>query len=330
MPAKPRKIVRKPDAAAPSLTATARGTLAVIGLGNWGTALAHAALRLRPENGLTLREVVVRTRPAAASLRGSQTRSGLPIRTPTRTWNEAALDAEFLWLCVPDDAIEAACAELVGRKADLRGQIVLHASGARESALLRPALEAGARIASVHPVMSFPTRAAVPLQGLLYGVETADATARRRLFAMLRTLGGDPFAIAPGSKHLYHAAGTLASPLLVSAFTAAAETARLAGIAPAAAAKMAAVLAGATLQNIEQRGAAQSFSGPFARGDAGTIKLHLQALAAHPVLAGVYRALALQALEALPVRERESIAALLRAPQKKSQRRRVNAGAQSL
>jgi len=300
--------------------ATARGTLAVIGLGNWGTALAHAAARLRPEHGLTLREVVVRRGESSTS------RNRLPIRI----WNEAALDAEFLWLCVPDDAIESACAELVRRKPDLRGQVVLHASGARESALLLPARQAGARIASVHPVMSFPTRAAVPLQGLLYGVETADATAHRRLFAMLRTLGGDPFAIAPGSKHLYHAAGTLASPLLVSAFTAAAETARLAGLAPAAAAKMAAVLAGATLANIQHRGAAQSFSGPFARGDAGTIKLHLEALAAHPVLDRVYRALALQALEALPVRERQSIAALLRAPQKKSQRRRVNAGAQSL
>jgi predicted short-subunit dehydrogenase-like oxidoreductase (DUF2520 family) len=297
-----------------------RGGVAVIGLGNWGTALAHALAGARPGAGIALREIVVR------KAHPFKKRGQLPVKT----WEAAALDAEFVWLCVPDDAIEAACAELVRRKPDLRGQIVLHASGARESALLLAARQAGARIASVHPVMSFPAREAVPLQGVLYGVETADATARRRLFAMLRALGGDPFAIAPGSKHLYHAAGTLASPLLVSACTAAAETARLAGLAPAAAAKMAAVLAGATLANIGQRGAAQSFSGPFARGDAGTIKLHLEALAAHPVLDRVYRALALQALEALPVRQRESIAALLRAPQKKSKRRRVNAGAQPL
>jgi predicted short-subunit dehydrogenase-like oxidoreductase (DUF2520 family) len=319
MPVSTRKTVTK-SARRP---AGVRGSVTVIGLGNWGFALAHALASAKPAAGLVLREVVVRSKP-----RG---RSPLPIKT----WDESALDAEFLWLCVPDDAIAATCAELVRRRAGvgehgLSGQIVLHASGARESALLAAAQQAGARIASVHPVMSFPRRESVPLTGVLYGVETADGACRRRLFQMLRSLDGEPFAIAPGAKHLYHAAGTLASPLLVSAFTAAAETARLAGLAPAAAAKMTAVLGTATLGNIQKHGAAGSFSGPFARGDAGTIKLHLEALAAHPVLAGVYRALALQALDALPVRERESIAALLRAPQKKLKRRRVNAGAQSL
>jgi predicted short-subunit dehydrogenase-like oxidoreductase (DUF2520 family) len=318
MPPPARKSAEK----APRRGPVVRGGVAVIGLGNWGTALAHALAKANPKAGITLREIVVRKTPATKK-RG---------QLPGKTWEAAALDAEFLWLCVPDDALESACAELVRRKPDLRGQMVLHSSGARESALLAEAQRAGARIASVHPVMSFPRREAVPLKGVLYGVETADAVARRRLLAMLRGLGGDPFAIAPGSKHLYHAAGTMASPLMVSAFTAAVQTARLAGLRPATAAKMAAVLAGATLANVERRGAAHSFSGPFARGDAGTIKLHLEALAAHPVLAGVYRALALAALDpsaGLPVREHETIAAMLRAPQK-SQRRRVNAGAQSL
>ncbi len=318
MPARTRKT----GETLPRRPAVVRGSVTVIGLGNWGTALAHTLAKTKPEVKITLREVVVR-----AKLRG---RSPLPLKT----WAEAALDAEFLWLCVPDDAIEAVCAELVRRKPDLRGQTVLHASGARASVLLAEAQKAGARIASVHPVMSFPRREAVPLAGVMYGVETAEAACRRRVFQMLRWLGGEPFAIAPGAKHLYHAAGTMASPLMVSAFTAAAQAARLAGLAPAVAAKMAAVLAGATLANIQRQGAPGSFSGPFARGDAGTIKLHLQALAEHPVLAGVYRALALQAAEALPVREREAIRALLEEPlpdaPQKSRRRRPNAGAKPL
>jgi len=70
-------------------------------------------------------------------------------------------------------------------------------------------------------------------------------------------------------------------------------------------------LAEPTLRNVAARGVEGSFSGPFARGDAGTIHLHLQALRAHPILAGVYRALAAEALAALPVRNREALAGVL-------------------
>lgn len=316
-------------------------SVAVIGAGNWGTALACAVARVGAERGLVLREVVVRD-PVAGRAVCKHLQSKQNPRLVV-DWDEARLDAEFLWICVPDDAIKSVCSQLVARRRSqlgagksglaqvragqssrvLFGQIVLHASGACESALLAEAQKAGAQIASVHPVMSFPRREPVSLDGLLYGVETASTGCRRRLSGLLRKLGGEPFSVATGSKYLYHAAGTLASPLLLSTFAAAIEAAQLAGLGKAQAARVVGRLAAATLFNAQSKGVATSLSGPLARGDAGTIGLHLQALREHPPLEEVYRALTAYALEHLPVRRAKEIAERLeetiksRQPQKR-------------
>jgi predicted short-subunit dehydrogenase-like oxidoreductase (DUF2520 family) len=109
------------------------------------------------------------------------------------------------------------------------------------------------------------------------------------------------------TKALYHAAGSFASPLLVSAITAATETAELAGLDAKTATVWARALVEATVANVFARGAERSFSGPFARGDAATIDLHLRALAEHPILADVYRSLARHAIATLPVKNRRAL-----------------------
>jgi predicted short-subunit dehydrogenase-like oxidoreductase (DUF2520 family) len=184
---------------------------------------------------------------------------------------------------------------------------VVHSSGVLGAEVLGPVRRAGAKIAAVHPVMSFPTRKVVPLKGVMFGVETQDAAVRRELNALVRRLGGVPFAVKADKKALYHAAGIFASPLLVAELTAAMETARLAGLDETTAAKWVRALAEATTRNVFARGPERSFSGPFARGDAGTIRLHLQALEEHPHLADVYRALARRAMAALPVKNRRAL-----------------------
>jgi len=279
--------------------ARARKTdVCIIGLGNWGTALAAAVTRA----DIPLREIVVRRRRRA--------------QPSALTWSGAKLDARVLWLCVPDSAIAVAAAEIVRRRADLRGQVVVHSSGALTVDVLDSARRAGAAIASVHPAMTFPTRRAVPLDGVLFGVEAPDPSVRRTLDSLVRRLGGKPFNISSRNKAFYHAAGTLSSPLLVSELTAAIAAARLAGLDRRNALRWVESLAIATLRNVFARGPARSFSGPFARGDAGTIELHLQALQEHPMLADVYRSLAVHALESLPVQNRRALALALRTSRK--------------
>ena len=280
--------------------------ISLIGAGNWGTSLAAALAGA----GLALREIVVRRRKRG---QGSAV-----------LWSEATLDARILWLCVPDSAISEVAAEIVRRRPHLRGQIVVHSSGALTVEALGPARRAGAAVASVHPAMTFPTRHPVTLEGVLFGIEAADATARRTLHALVRKVGGKPFNITAKNKALYHAAGTLASPLLVAELTAAIETARLAGLAPRDALRWVESLAMATSRNVFSRGPGRSFSGPFARGDAGTIQLHLQALQKHPILAELYRSLAAWAVEWLPVQNRHKLEQVLTPPvkQESKQKRR--------
>ena len=261
-------------------------SVSIIGPGNWGSSLVHAL----GVAGVPLDEVID---PA--------------------TLNRARLEAGILWLCVPDAAIAPVTRRVVRRvaKRGLKGQLVVHSSGALNAEVLQAAAKVGASVASVHPLMSFPTRTPVSLQGVPFGVE-ADAASRRILYALVRRIGGRPFLIKGDSKALYHAVGMLSSPLLVSHLVAAQEAATLAGFSSRQARRLIEPIARATLDNVFLRGAGKSFSGPIARGDVQTIRLHLQALKVHPMLADVYRSLALYALESLPARARQTQRRLLR------------------
>ncbi|HEY4048764.1 MAG TPA: Rossmann-like and DUF2520 domain-containing protein [Acidobacteriaceae bacterium] len=276
-------------------------SVAVIGAGNWGTSLVHGLHKA----GFPLSEIV-----------GSRSRSVLemPSAIPVIKLNRAVLDASVLWLCVPDSAIEEVTRRIVQRTAkrpaQLKGQIVVHSSGALNASVLDAAARAGASIASVHPVMTFPTRAPVQLSGVPFGIE-ADASARPKLNAIVRRLGGVPFALSSSGKALYHVVGMLASPFLVSLVMAAQQTAELAGLSSVQAKRVIEPIVRATLANVFSKGKMNSFSGPIARGDLASIQLHLQALLPHPIVAEVYRSLALYALGALPARNSAAIRQVL-------------------
>jgi predicted short-subunit dehydrogenase-like oxidoreductase (DUF2520 family) len=259
---------------------SARCGVAVIGLGNWGSSLAAAL----DACGLLAERVHARRR-------GSRVR----------------LDARVLWLCVPDGAIAKTAEWLVGQCRDLHGQVVVHSSGALDRRVLAVAERAGARTASVHPMMSFPTRRVVALKGTRFGVEAAHAATRKELFALLRRLGGRPFAVDGRGKAMYHAGAMFGSPLLVATLAAGVRAMREAGIAEAEALALLGPMAAATVANVQKRGLARSFSGPLARGDAATVKLHREALQEHPLVAHVYDSLARLAAEDLPSADRPAI-----------------------
>jgi predicted short-subunit dehydrogenase-like oxidoreductase (DUF2520 family) len=277
--------------------------VSIIGLGNWGSSLARA-LSIA---GVGLHEIIVpRVRSAVGYPEWART-------LPVTTLDHARLDADVLWLCVPDAAIVRVIRRLLKQvgKRGFKGQIVAHSSGALTAQVLDAAAHAGASVASVHPMMSFPTRTPVPLQGVPFGVE-ADAASRRILNAIVRRIGGRPFAIKPASKTFYHLAGMLSSPMLVSHLAAAQEAAVQAGFSTLQSRQLIEPIARATLDNFFLRGVGKSFSGPIARGDVQTIRLHLQALQPHPILADVYRSLASYAVKSLPASGRKQLRASLR------------------
>jgi len=91
---------------------TRRGA-AVIGLGNWGSSLAAALAGA----GLLLERVHTR-----------------------RRMSRSKLDAQVLWLCVPDAAIATTAEWLAAQRGDLSGQIVVHSSGALDRGVLAATL----------------------------------------------------------------------------------------------------------------------------------------------------------------------------------------------
>lgn len=274
----------------------------LIGLGNWGTALAHALANA----GIPVREIVVRKGSASAK------QTAEAVSAELTTWKHARFDAPVLWFCTPDAQIQPISEALAVRKSTaLRGVKVLHSSGVLSSAVLQAVANHGASIASVHPMMSFPQRAIVPLHNVPFGVE-GDAPAVRTATAWIRKMGGDTFHISTGQKALYHAFGTFSSPLLVAFLTAARTTGLRAGLSTREIDRRMRPIVERSVRNFFEHGADRSFSGPIARGDVATIHLHLAALEKHPKLERVYKSVAEYALDALPAKKRRQLRQALR------------------
>ena len=228
--------------------------------------------------------------------------------TPTTTittLSAARLDADLIWLCVPDAVLPEVSASIASRRS-LHSQVVIHSSGVLGTSVLQPARDSGALIGSVHPLMTFPTRTPIPLIGVHFAIE-AGAVLERRLTKLVQLLGGLPFSVTSRGKPLYHAAAVMASPLLVSLATATLSIAVASGLTEKQALVLLEPIMKASIHNFFKDGTASSFSGPFARGDAETVSLHLAALKEHPFQQQVYRALADYALQALPAKNRQEL-----------------------
>ncbi len=223
------------------------------------------------------------------------------------------LDSDIVWITVPDDAI-ADTASVLARAQDWKGRIVFHSSGALTSDELAPLRAQGARVASVHPMMTFVRDAVPQFAGVAFAVE-GDAVAVRAARAIVDHLGGTAFSIRKERKVLYHAFGSFASPLVVALMSSLEQVARAAGIRRQDIKPMMVPLLRQTLRNYLKHDAAAAFSGPLVRGDVATVRKHLAELNGLPEAREVYVALAKAALKNLPAKNRT---ALLRTIKKSS------------
>ncbi|HVO61753.1 MAG TPA: Rossmann-like and DUF2520 domain-containing protein [Terriglobales bacterium] len=286
----------------------AKPRVTIVGPGNLGTALA---LSLR-KAGYTIEEIVARNdagslaraRKVAALLSGRR-RGGPPVCS-IRT---AALKSELVWLCMPDREISAA-AQSLASKANWRGKIALHCSGALSSLELAALKAKGAGVASVHPLMTFVRNVRPSLRGVPFALEgdrIAAAAARR----IVRDLGGEAFSLSKQYKPAYHAWGGFTSPLLVALLVAGEQVAAQAGIGRALARRRMVKIVHQTIENYFARGPAGAFSGPIVRGDIATVQKHLKTLSQIPDARQVYLALARSALKYLPGKNKRELSRVL-------------------
>jgi len=229
---------------------------------------------------------------------------------------QVKIDAEVVWLCVPDGAI-AEVAQLLARKTDWKGRIALHSSGALSSDELAALRRRGAAVASVHPMMTFVAGAlqagsGPALAGVPFAIE-GDAAALRTSKRLVKDLGGKAYAIRPQDKAAYHAWGTFASPLLTALLATTEQVAAAAGVQRREAKRRMLPILRQTLANYAAFDAGRSFSGPIIRGDAETIRRHLRVLREVPAAREVYAALAKAAVRYLPGKNKRVVQGLLKA-----------------
>jgi predicted short-subunit dehydrogenase-like oxidoreductase (DUF2520 family) len=261
----------------------------VIGAGRLGTALAFALTR----RGWELEASADRD-PAAAR----ETRRIVGRGVATTNLRRAVRGSTMIFLCVPDDAVEAVAHQLAASAADWIGRTVFHTSGLLPAAALEALRRRGAHVASLHPVQSFPKKKGLArlFRGIAWTVE-GDREAVRTGMEVARRLGGRGFQIRAEAKPLYHAACSLASNALVALEAAAAELLARAGMARGNASVVLWPLVEGTLQNVKKLGWEKALTGPVARGDGRTVRRHLEALRSRPLEDAIYRALAGKALE---------------------------------
>jgi predicted short-subunit dehydrogenase-like oxidoreductase (DUF2520 family) len=235
--------------------------------------------------------------------------AGYPVKTLTRKSRRVSQPgAQVMWVCVPDAEI-AHVADTFSRF-EWRGRYAFHSSGVLSSDALNPLRKAGARVASVHPLMTFVKGSEPELSGVPFAIE-GDGSAVRVARSMVHDLGGQAVTIKKQYKVAYHAFATMICPLLVSLLAASEKAAALAGMSAAESRRRMMPIIGQTLRNYGKLGPSAAFSGPIVRGDVETMRAHLNVLAKIPVAKNAYAALARTALDLLPNRNRRQVARLL-------------------
>lgn len=173
--------------------------------------------------------------------------------------------------------------------------VVLHTSGALGSEALRPLAQRGCPVGSLHPLAAVadPLSGADRLRGAWFAAE-GDPGAVEAARGVVEAAGGRLLEINPAGKPLYHAAAVLASNYLVALFAAAERLLAASGAPPAEGRAALLELARGALANLEGADTAAALTGPVSRGDAETVRRHLDRLS--PPDAALYSTLGREAL----------------------------------
>lgn len=245
--------------------------IVIIGAGKVGTAVGHVL----EQSGLKVAAVAARTH-------GSLTRAQSYINGHTTTdIAEATKMGSIILITTPDDQIGPVCDELASRGAFDVDDCVFHMSGALSISVLDSARAEGAKTGSIHPMQTFADvpGAITNLPGSVFGV-TAESEALAVAEDIVGALGGEVVLVADEDKAIYHAGAVAVCNYLVTLVAYAQELYASIGIPREVAIKAFMPLLHGSLDNVKRRGPIDALTGPIARGDTGTVRRHLDALAA--------------------------------------------------
>ncbi|MBA3744003.1 DUF2520 domain-containing protein [Sporichthya sp.] len=259
----------------------ARLKVGVIGAGRVGAVLG-AALQQAGHRVVAASGVSARSSERAADLL-----DGIDLTDPF----DVAGRADLLLVAVPDDALEPLITGLSEARAVPAGTLVAHTSGRYGADVLTPLTRIGALPLALHPVMTFTgTRVDLArLAGCCFGV-TAPEPLRPVAEALVVEMGSEPQWVEEDKRALYHAALANGANHLVTLVAQSGALLAKAGVENPS--RLLGPLLGAALDNALRSGDL-ALTGPVARGDAATVAVHIQQIAAvSPEAAAAYVAMA--------------------------------------
>ena len=251
----------------PTSARPARLRVGVVGAGRVGAVLGAALARAG-------HDVVAASAVSQASRdRAEALLPGVPV-LPV---DEVARRSSLLLLTVPDDALADVVGGLAVTGALPRGALVAHTSGRHGLAVLEPALRAGALPLALHPALPFSGTSVDlhRLTGTAFGV-TAPEPLRPVAEVLVVEMGGEPVWLSEEQRPLWHAALAHSANHLTTLVSSSADLLRAAGVTSPA--TVLGPLLGAALDGALRAGDS-ALTGPVARGDAGTVRAHLEVLA---------------------------------------------------
>ncbi|MEV4311079.1 DUF2520 domain-containing protein [Actinocrispum sp. NPDC049592] len=215
---------------------------------------------------------------------------GVPLLPP----DEVVSKADLVLLALPDDALNGMVRGLAATGSLRPGQIVVHTSGAHGIEVLGPAAEHGALPLALHPVMTFTGRPEDldRITACSVGITAADGdeAAWNVGEALVVEMGSDPVRVPSEARAAYHTALTHGANHLMTLVSDAVDLLRKQGIATPE--RLIGPLLSAALDNALRHGD-RALTGPVARGDAGTVRKHLDVLRDKaPEMLPAYRELA--------------------------------------
>lgn len=252
------------------------GRISLIGVGAVGSALASAL----DAQGARIVALASRHPERTASLAATLA-SHPSVVSPA----EALLNADLVFLAVPDDAISPLAASLSWRS----DQAAIHLSGASGLSALAAVLERGGQAAALHPLMTFPRSELPPdaseqmarMAGCVWALEASTPALGETLERLVSALDGTVVRLRAEDRVPYHIAAVLASNYVTTLLAAATTLWQPFAPDPSAALRALLPLLRASVESLERVGLPDALTGPIARGDTGTIAAHLAWLDAH-------------------------------------------------
>jgi predicted short-subunit dehydrogenase-like oxidoreductase (DUF2520 family) len=201
--------------------------------------------------------------------------------------------ADVVVLAVPDDAVAPVVDQLASLVPSASGRpVVAHFSGALGLEPLAALAAAGLPVAAWHVLQAFPSPETGVRPGVVHALTADTVATAATLTQLIEALGGRVMRVDDGDRARYHAAAVLAANGTAVLMLAAARQFVACGLTEAEALAALDPLVDSAREAVVLRGIPAGLTGPWVRGDAGTVARHLEALADDEATERLYRALA--------------------------------------